>query len=307
MTAFAVVPGAQAGTHAFVWDSTSGMTDIGTLGGNTSYALSINDSGVVAGYSYLSDNITTHAFLWTAVGGMVDIAAGLPRGTSSQASFINTRGDVAGTSVVGRAGQVPATRVGHKWSLLASLHQDPRNYGFGINKFDQVTGQQYSTGDVVNAIFWDLRAGTNVFLPAYPGGLHTVGIAINDLSHVTGTGSIPGGLGFAALVWLSSTSTPILIGNLGTDDYSAGAAINNHDEVVGYNSPTLAGFYWKQTTGIVPLQSLGGTSSPAFGINDSGNIAGYSSDSSGITHAVLWSHYTDLPLDLGTLLPGNNR
>jgi probable HAF family extracellular repeat protein len=305
LTAFAVVPGAQAGTHAFVWDSTSGMTDIGTLGGNTSYALSINDSGVVAGYSYLSDNITTHAFLWTAAGGMVDIAAGLPRGTSSQASFINARGDVAGTSMVGKAGQVPAARIGHAWTLLPSLHLDKRNYGFGINKLDQVTGQQYADNDYVHAIFWDLRTGTNVFLPTYAAGPNTVGNAINDHSHVTGTGNVPTG-GYAALLWVSSTTTPILIGNLGTDDYTAGQGINNHDEVVGLNSPTLAGFYWNSTTGIVPLQSRGGTVSAAFGINDSGMIAGFGSDSTGITHAVLWAHYTDAPQDLGTLLPGGN-
>jgi len=302
---FAVVASTQAGTHAFVWDSTTGMTDIGTLGGSTSYALSINDSGVVAGYSYLSDNITTHPFLWTAAGGMVDIAAGLPRGTSGQASFINARGDVAGTSMVGKAGQVPAARIGHTWTLLPSLHLDKRNYGFGINKLEQVTRQQYADNDYVHAIFWDLRTGTNVFLPLYPGGVNDVGNAINDHSHVTGTGNLPTG-GYAALIWLSSTATPILIGNLGTDDYTAGEGINNHDEVVGLNSPTLAGFYWNQTTGMVPLQSLGGTVSAAFGINDAGMIAGYGSTATGIVHAVRWSHYTDVPLDLGTLLTGGN-
>ena len=304
---FAPLPSVEAlsGVHAFVWDSTNGMTDIGTLGGDFSYALSINDSGIVAGYSYLSDNITTHPFLWTATGGMVDIAAGLPRGTSSQASFINARGVVAGTSMVGGAGQVPAVRIGRTWTLLASLHMDRRNYGFGINKLEQVTGQQYADNDNVHAIFWDLRAGTNVFLPTYPGGANDVGNAINDHSHVTGTGDLPTG-GYAALIWFSTTATPILIGNLGTDGYTAGAGINNHDEVVGFNSPTLAGFYWNATLGIVPLQSLGGTVSAAFGINDSGMIAGFSSTVAGVNHAVLWNHYTDLPLDLGTFFPGGN-
>ena len=112
---FAAVSGAQAGTHAFVWDSTTGMTDIGTLGGDTSYALGINDSGVVAVYSYLSDNITTHAFLWTAAGGMVDISAGLKPGTSSQAAFVNARGDVAGSSLHPPTGPGGA----HRASLVA--------------------------------------------------------------------------------------------------------------------------------------------------------------------------------------------
>ena len=59
--------------HALIWDSNSGMTDLGTLGGDTSYALGINDSGEVVGYSYLADNVTRHAFTWTAAGGMVDL------------------------------------------------------------------------------------------------------------------------------------------------------------------------------------------------------------------------------------------
>ena len=41
--------------HAFIWDSANGMQDIGTLGGNTSYAVGINDSGEVVGYAYLAD------------------------------------------------------------------------------------------------------------------------------------------------------------------------------------------------------------------------------------------------------------
>jgi probable HAF family extracellular repeat protein len=292
--------------HAFVWDSTTGMTDLGTLGGNTSYALGINDSGVVAGYSYLSDNITTHAFLWTAAGGMVDISTGLQPGTSSQADFVNVRGDVAGTSLVGTRPQVPAARVGHRWMLLPSLRADNRNYGFGINKLDQVTGQQYGDPDgYVHAFFWDLRTNTKLILQTHPDGVDTVGNAINDRSHVTGTGDILSSGAYQAFLWLSTTGAPTVIGQLAGSTYTAGEGINNQDEVVGINA-ALAGFYWNSTTGIVPLQSLGGTVSAAFGINNTGMISGFGGTATGIVHAVRWSHYTDAPLDLGTLLPGGN-
>jgi probable HAF family extracellular repeat protein len=80
--------------HAFLWDSTTGMTDLGTLGGNSSYALGINDSGQVAGYSYLADNVTIHAFIWSAAPGMVDL--GTDGGADSRAWAINASGDVAG-------------------------------------------------------------------------------------------------------------------------------------------------------------------------------------------------------------------
>ena len=81
--------------HAFIWDSANGMQDIGTLGGNTSYAVGINDSGEVVGYAYLADNVTTHAFTWTASGGMIDLGA-LPGGSWTQGSAINSAGDIAG-------------------------------------------------------------------------------------------------------------------------------------------------------------------------------------------------------------------
>jgi uncharacterized membrane protein len=238
---------------------------------------------------------------------MVDISAGLKPGTSSQAAFVNARGDVAGSSRVGTRPQVPAARIGHRWSLLPSFRADNRNYGFGINKLEQVTGQQYGDPDgYVHAFLWDLRAGTKAILQTYPGGFDTVGNAINDLSHVTGTGDTPLAFGYQALLWTSTTAMPILIGQLGTDGYSAGQGINKNDEVVGLNSPTLAGFYWNATTGIVPLQSLGGTVSAAFGINDAGMISGFGGLATGIVHAVRWTHYTDAPLDLGTLMPGGN-
>src|SRR5881398_1538808 len=84
--------------HAFVWNSSTGMTDLGTLGGNTSYALGINDSGEVVGYSYLADNFTRHAFTWTASGGMVDLGT-LAVGQWSQGEKINASGEISGEAL----------------------------------------------------------------------------------------------------------------------------------------------------------------------------------------------------------------
>lgn len=82
--------------------------------------------------------------------------------------------------------------------------------------------------------------------------------------------------------------------------------MNDNDEIVGLNSPELGGFYWSSATGIVPLQSLGGARRPPFGINNSGMISGYSTTSTGATHAALWSNYLAAPTDLGTLAGGGN-
>lgn len=53
-------------THAFVWTASSGMLDLGTLGGTYSCANAVSSNGYIAGYSWLSDG-SIHATLWTPV------------------------------------------------------------------------------------------------------------------------------------------------------------------------------------------------------------------------------------------------
>src|SRR5215207_10175943 len=67
-------------SHAFLYDSTNGMKDLGTLGGTNSYAYGINDSGQVVGYSDTA-NSGPHAFLYDSTNGMKDL--GTLGGTNS--------------------------------------------------------------------------------------------------------------------------------------------------------------------------------------------------------------------------------
>jgi hypothetical protein len=55
---------------------------------------------------------------------------------------------------------------------------DARNYGFGVKDHNQVTGQVYF-GAVVQAFLW---SPTTPLIPLghLPGGLHSVGTAINN-------------------------------------------------------------------------------------------------------------------------------
>jgi probable HAF family extracellular repeat protein len=52
------------------------ITDIGTRRGTYTYVLGLNESGQVAGYSYLGGDVTFHAFLWKNDGTpMVDLGS----------------------------------------------------------------------------------------------------------------------------------------------------------------------------------------------------------------------------------------
>jgi probable HAF family extracellular repeat protein len=112
--------------HAFIWDSSSGLTDLGTLGGS-SYAMGINDSGQVVGYSEVGT--THHAFIWTASGGMVDL--GTPPGcTWSQGEMINASGEISGEAINSINRQIPAFwSASTGWVTLAEAHNPYGSYG----------------------------------------------------------------------------------------------------------------------------------------------------------------------------------
>jgi probable HAF family extracellular repeat protein len=289
--------------HAFIWNSGGGMTDLGTLGGNTSYATGINDSGQVVGYSYLADDVTRHAFIWTASGGMVDLGT-LPGGAWSQGENINASGEICGEAVDGSGIEVPFF-----WSPSTGFVIAPGPYAdgsgayaFGINDAGTVTGQAYLSHDILYGILWRTETGQIRSIP----GLYSnfvVGYDINNRNHVAGN-SLTSSWLWDAIVWVPGQGT-VDIGEVPGASTTLAHGINDRDQVtgIGYIGSNTSAFYWSRPTGIVVMQTLGGTIGAGLHINRTGMIAGWSSNSSGQTHAALWNDYTSVPQDLGTL-PG---
>jgi probable HAF family extracellular repeat protein len=83
------------GCHAFFWQE-GVMTDLGTLGGGTSEAIWLNESGDVAGSADLSTTGIHHAVLWKK-GKQHDLGT-VPGDPCSRGRGLNARGQVVGGS-----------------------------------------------------------------------------------------------------------------------------------------------------------------------------------------------------------------
>ena len=70
------------------------ITDLGTFGGDISYAQAINEAGQVIGYAYTAGNAAAHAFVWDSIGGITDL--GTLGGSESHPLALNEAGLVAG-------------------------------------------------------------------------------------------------------------------------------------------------------------------------------------------------------------------
>lgn len=94
--------------EAFVWSQATGVVPLGTLGGQESEALAVNDSGQVVGWSFTGDpRSPVRAFLWEA-GVMFDL--GDLAGTGAKirlenATKINNAGHIVGWMIVTKKGE----------------------------------------------------------------------------------------------------------------------------------------------------------------------------------------------------------
>jgi probable HAF family extracellular repeat protein len=95
-----------------------------------------------------------------------------------------------------------------------------------------------------------------------------------------------------------------VLGTLPGDTGSSAADVNDHGEIVGSSgkSGVNSGFLWTAANGMRRLPSLSDGNTQAVAISNSGDIAGFSTDASGNSHAVRWRAATAWQLeDLGSL------
>jgi probable HAF family extracellular repeat protein len=130
------------------------MEDLGTLGGPTSVALGISETGVVVGESETATG-TSEAFLWTRGGGMRSL--GSPGGNpSAGAHAVNTHRRVVGTT--GDFFDPFVWTPGNGLRPLPTLgggQGEPDD----LNEFGQIAGTSVTAGGGLRAVLWTPTAG----------------------------------------------------------------------------------------------------------------------------------------------------
>jgi probable HAF family extracellular repeat protein len=255
------------------------ITDLGTLGGNQSYAYGINNRGQVAGVADIPCGCIEHPFLW-AGGVLHDLTPGQ---ASARATGLNDLGQVVGKNTSGHP---------FLWSRASGM----KDLGFTgiadkVNNRGDVVGQ---TGYPNHAFLW--RDGHYLDLGTLGGG--------DDGSTATGInnrGEVVGQASGRAFLWTPGTGMEdlgSLDGNPGST--SDAAAINDRGQIVGtsfsYALGTSHAVYYS-SSGVIDLGTLGGYSE-AKALNNLGQVVGLSNGD---------AFLTDLQggpmVDLNTLIP----
>ncbi len=299
------------------------VTNLGTLGGAASAAISISNDGLISGFSFLPGNQTEVAVTWK---NGVAIPLGTLGGPNSAVEWPNHNA----IAVVGIAETADLDLLNEEWSCsyggvffptvtghicLGFVWQNGimsplptlggvNGYASGANDVGQVVGwAETPVHDPTcvlpqvlqfEAVIWGPSPGQKLALTPLGSDPDSAATAINNKGQVVGISGIcenaVGDLSaMHAVLWENGTTT--YLGNLGADAWDTPTAINNQGQIVGFAETadsTFHGFLWTESAGMQDLKPLPGDSlSFAYAINDRGQIVGQSIGPNG-SRAVMW-------------------
>ena len=215
------------GRHAFLY-SGGILSDLGTLGGDTSEAYAINDGGQVVGNAKMigyGGDQHPHAFLYSG-GTMIDLQA-FNNTINAYAYGINNSGQIVGQDATG----------GFLYSGGTVTDFSPLSGGssvaYGINNSGQVVGYAGFGGGYSQAF---LYSGGNMNDLGNLGGGSSSANAINNSGQVVGSSAISGGTSHAFLyIWGTMIDLNTLISTNPGFTLQYAQAINDNLQIVGYS------------------------------------------------------------------------
>jgi probable HAF family extracellular repeat protein len=254
--------------HAFLYDPAVGsaLIDLGTLGGSASYAISINDRGIIVGNSSLQSDIESHAFLYDPARAPAMVDLGTLGGTLSGATSINDLGQVVGWSLT--AGD-PNCTGGPGCSETHTFLYDPSissrmidlgafggtfSFANAINVSGQIVGAfEAAPGRIHTFVFDPASAPPMIDLGVPLGGTtpaYSQGNGVNGIGQVVGLSIPRGGNDYHGFVSSPARGTPtevIVDIKPGSATNSINLGANGGVPVVILSTPTF------DATGIDPL------------------------------------------------------
>lgn len=265
------------------------ITDLGTLGGTTSYARGINNNGQVVGAVGTADGLE-HAFLYSN-GSMIDL--GTLGGTYSYAFSINNNGQVVGSArtdedqdhafLYGNGSMIDLGTLGGMYSYARDINNNGQVVGYDIlGEYGEMRAFLYSNGSMID------------LFPGSGGGA----VGINNNGQVLGSA-------YGSTVIYSN-------GNLDYLDFGGPGdafGINDNGKVVGSHESPPGGWAWHaflySNGSTIDLGTLGGMNSTAFSINNNDQVVGWSYTAvDPDRHAFLFSNGS--MMDLNSLIPANS-
>lgn len=293
--------------EAVAWQNGQ-VTNLGTFGGNESFAIGANNRGQVVGaaantvpdpYSvFFGWGTQTRAFSWTKSQGLRDL--GTLGGPDALAININDRGQIFGASYTS---DIPNSLTGIP-PFDAFLYENgkmtdiPNGFGgtqvdpFGVNNRGELVGAaSFADEATFHPFLWS--KGKFIDLGTFGG---TFGEAdwINEAGVVTGQATTTSDNTVVhAFLWRNGVLTDI--GTVDDDDCSGGFSINSASQIVGASSAcdgsVVHAFLWENGK-IVDLNDLISHRSEmqllaGFNINDRGEISGLGILPNGDAHAFL--------------------
>jgi probable HAF family extracellular repeat protein len=275
------------------------ITDLGTLGGTTSYAFGVNIHGDVAGSSTTASG-AEHAFLYHN-GAMTDLGVLNTGDTFSRAYGINDSGIVVGQSL--GATSSPFYYSAGQMHFVGSLGG---NYGSAnkINNAGQIVGISADQNGVTHA-FRD-TSGTMTDLGSLSAASnYSIGYGINSSGAVTGYATTDAQGDYDAFLYNGGPLQDL--GNLGGS--SRGFAINDAGYVVGDSIIDASGnqrvFLWHNGVFMNLGTAAGAISVDGGNLNNLNQVVGTLGFGAGlINHGFLWSN--GVMTDENNLLPANS-
>lgn len=176
--------------RAYLRDPQGSWSDLGTLGGGSSFANALNDFNHVVGTARNAQEIT-RGFFWTQAGGMVDV--GTLGGGTAKPNDVNNF-----DQVVGSARDATATDRPFLWQqgAIADLGTLGGSSGEAkaINDHGDIVGNSKDTSGVGRATLWSGGAvvDLNSVIPSGTGWDLTGARDINELGEIAGTGYLNG-------------------------------------------------------------------------------------------------------------------